>query len=517
MILVHPSMIPEIDKYASETLGISTAILMQRAGSAVACAVRSYAPKGSSVAIFAGKGNNGGDGYAAAVELFDEYKVTVYDVFSAGQRTDEGKHFMKAYYDLGGTVVPLTLDEKEVEHISSSDCLVDAVFGTGYSGDLPEIARRLIELFTTLQGAVKIAVDVPLGVNSELGTLTTDNPYYATATVALGFVKTGLVSYPAKKYVGRLIIDNLGLQNERVLSYFAFDSYYTDSDIATQNLPIRASDSHKGSYGKLLAVTGSSTYPGAAHLSLEAALRSGVGYVTYLGEKAMCDSLVSKLPEAIYRPIAPNDLTSDELAEIALRHTAVLIGSGIGTEHSDTLYAHLETLLLTEGAPLVLDADAINILANRREHSLELIRASVRKVVLTPHPLEFARLSGIPTSEVQSNRLRVARRFAKDNGCVLVLKGAGTVITDGNETYINSTGSSALAKAGSGDVLAGCLAAFVASGVSPLRASALAAYLHGLAADSLSEELSDFGVIPSDLPREIARQIRKIEQKKVNE
>ena len=185
-------------------------------------------------------------------------------------------------------------------------------------------------------------------------------------------------------------------------------------------------------------------------------------------------------------------------------------------EHSDTLYAHLETILLTEGAPLILDADAINILATRREHSLELIRASVRKVVLTPHPLEFARLSGIPTSEVQSNRLRVARRFAKDNGCVLVLKGAGTVITDGNETYINSTGSSALAKAGSGDVLAGCLAAFVASGVSPLRASALAAYLHGLATDSLSEELSDFGVIPSDLPREIARQIRKIEQKTVN-
>ena len=516
VILVHPSMIPEIDKYASETLGIPTATLMHRAGSAVARAVRSYAPKGTSVAIFAGKGNNGGDGYAAAVELFDEYKVTVYDVFSVGQRTDEGKRFLKMYHDLGGTVVPLTLDEKEVEHISSSGCLVDAVFGTGYSGDLPEIARRLIELFATLHDTVKIAVDVPLGVNSELGTLTTDNPYYATATVALGFVKVGLVSYPAGNYVGRLIIDNLGLQNERVLSRFSFDSYYTDSHIATETLPERASDSHKGSYGKLLMVAGSSTYLGAAHLSLEAALRSGVGYVTYLGEKAMCDSLVSKLPEAIYTPVAPEYITSDELAEIAQKHTAILIGSGIGTEHSDTLYAHLEKLLLTDGAPLILDADAINVLAKRRERSLELIRASLRKVVLTPHPLEFSRLSGIPTSEVQSNRLAVAKSFAKDNDCILVLKGAGTVITDGNENYINSTGSSALAKAGSGDVLAGCLAAFVASGVSPLRASALAAYLHGLAADSLSEELSEFGVIPSDLPREIARQIRKIEQKKVN-
>lgn len=516
MILVHPSMIPEIDKYASESLGIPTLTLMQRAGNAVSQAVRSYVPKGSKVAVFAGKGNNGGDGYAAAVDLIGDYSVTVYDVFSSGQRSDEGKHFLKRFTNLGGTVVSLSLEEDQLESIRSAHCIVDAVFGTGYTGELSGNALMLADIFASLDKAVKIAIDVPLGVNSELGTLTTPKPYCADATVVLGFVKVGLVSYPARQYLGKLIYDNIGLQNSGVLKNFDFDSYYIDSDIAASLLPNRAADSHKGSYGKLLMITGSSTYPGAAHLSVEAALRSGVGYVTYLGEKAMCDSLLQKLPEAIYKPHSLFNLTPDDFSEISRGHTAILIGSGIGSEHYDLLYRHVEHLLTSEGAPVVLDADAINALAQRSEEALTLICTSRRRVILTPHPLEFSRLSGIPTVEVQSNRLATGKEFAKEHNCILVLKGAGTIVTDGKETYINSSGSSALAKAGSGDVLAGHLAALIASGVSPLEASALAVYLHGLAADALAEELSDFGVIPSDLPRELARQIRQLEQSRKN-
>ena len=511
MLLVHPSLISRIDKYASDSLGIFTHTLMGRAGRAVENAVRECSELGARVSIFAGKGNNGGDGYAAALYLLEDYDVTVYDVFSAGQRSDEGKSFLAEYAASGGRIEPLTFDENQVLDIAKSAVVVDAVFGTGFCGALPEIALKLAKLIGSLDGVCRIAVDVPLGVDAALGAVDFEVVYRADATVVLGFVKTGLVSYPAKEYVGKLIYDNLGLQKDEILRNFTVDSYCIDQEIARELLPQRAENSNKGSFGKLLMLTGSSRYPGAAHLSLEAALRSGVGYVTFMGEKELTDTLLPKLPEAIYRTFSPTNASFDELAELitlSSSHSAILVGSG--SSRSEGLFRLLECLLETNGAPLILDADAINVLSEHPDTAKRLISHSPRKVVLTPHPLELSRVSGIPTDIIQQNRLAVAKDFAREHSCILVLKGAGTVVTDGEVTYVNSSGSSALAKAGSGDVLAGHLAALVASGIDPLSASALAVYLHGRAADALSEELSDFGVIPSDLPREIARQISKI-------
>ena len=511
MLLVHPTLISRIDKYASDSLGISTHTLMGRAGRTVENTVRAYAEPGSSISIFAGKGNNGGDGYAAALYLSDDYDVTVYDVFSAGQRSDEGKRFLSEYTLRGGRIKPLTLDENQVADIAKSCVAVDAVFGTGFDGELPEIAVKLAKLLGTLDGVHRIAIDVPLGVDAALGTVKSEANYRADATVVLGFVKTGLVSYPAKEYVGRLIYDNLGLQKEAFMRDFSFDSYYVDEELAVELLPKRGENTNKGNFGKLLMATGSSRYPGAAHLSLEAALRSGVGYVTFLGEKELADSLLPKLPEAIYKTFSIEEAGSEEISDVlrlSHSHTAVLVGSG--SSRSKGLALFVEALLKEEGEPLILDADAINVLAENPENARRLLKAAPRKVVLTPHPLELSRISGLTTDEIQQNRLAVAKTFALENNCILVLKGAGTVVTDGHLTYINSSGSSALAKAGSGDVLAGHLAALVASGIDPLGASALAVYLHGRAADVLVDELSEFGVIPSDLPREIAHQISKI-------
>jgi len=267
-------------------------------------------------------------------------------------------------------------------------------------------------------------------------------------------------------------------------------------------------NTNKGTFGKLLMITGSSEFMGAAHLSLEAALRAGVGYVTYLGEKELCDSLVMKLPEAIYKPRDIRKLDTDSLEkilEISRKSTAILIGSGCPA--SDGLRLLVERLLTEEGAPIILDAGAFSALEHTEGYTVTLIKNSRRKVILTPHPLEFSRLSGIPVEDICSHRLTVARSFALANNCILVLKGAGTVVTDGNKTFINSSGSSALAKAGSGDVLAGFLSSVIASGVEPLAAAAMAVYFHGRAGDELANELSEFGVIPSDLPREIAKQL----------
>ena len=514
MLLAAPDMIPKIDRYAEDKLGISTRELMRRAGEAVANAVSSLIDKGARVLIFAGKGNNGGDGYAAAQLLMADYDVSVYDVFAAGQRSDAGRFFRDSYLADGGRIFPLELNGDILVSIDSADCVVDAVFGTGFVGEYPKEAIWLAKALAHAHSPKKIALDVPLGVDAGDGRVHAGIAYRADVTVTLGFIKPGLVSYPAKEYVGTLIYDNIGLQNDAVLLDFEFDSFLIDYALASSFIPQRNQNSNKGSFGKLLSITGSSDFPGAARLSLEAALRSGVGLCTYLGEKTLCDSLLCSFPEVIYKPSSIGTLSENEIKDIlslAHRHTAVLVGSGSGKKSG--LFAILEALLLSEGAPIVLDADAINVLADGSERGRELLRRAKRTVILTPHPLELSRISGIPTDDIQANRLSFAKSFASENNCILVLKGAATVVTDGREVYINSSGSSALAKAGSGDVLAGMLASVVASGVLPIRAAALSVYFHGLAADVLADELSELGVTPSDLPSEIARQLAKAEKR----
>jgi len=511
MLLALSSMICEIDEYSEKSLGISLQSLMKRAGEVVARVVRERVEKGSRVVVLAGKGNNGGDGYAAASELFEEYDLLVYDVFSAGQRTEEGKHFLEEYKQKGGRIENLTLSEKQKEEIKSADCIIDAIFGTGFLGELPELITSLIITLNESVGATKIAIDVPVGINADDGSICVEAASTMSATVALCFIKPGLVSYPAKAYVGKIIYDDLGLPLEKIKERFSFNYYLTDSELASSLIPKREDNSNKGSFGKLLLITGSERFKGAGYLSLEAALRSGVGYVSFVGDSKLCDSLVSAYPEAIYKPYGKMDnLTDDEILEItelSKGQSATLIGSGSGDNESIRRLTY--SLLTSEGGALILDADAINSLAAEREKSISIIKEAKRRVILTPHPLEFARLSGSSVSDVQLHRIESAIKFAKENKVVLVLKGAATVITDGDRLYVNSSGSSALAKAGSGDVLAGIISSVIATGKDPLEASALSVYYHGSAADELAKELSVFGVTPSDLPKEVARQIAK--------
>lgn len=514
MKLATSAMIAEIDAFASETLGISVKDLMAKSGSAVARAVKEFAPENKPVVILAGKGNNGGDGYAAAVQLLQDYDVIVYDVFSEGQKNAEGKHFADLFVSAGGRVESFTPTDEVLAHIKNAGCIVDAIFGTGFHGSMPELLRPLAIAIRESVCAQKIAVDVPLGVNADNGSVS-EFAISATATVELAFIKSGILSYPARAHVGKIIYDALDLPYDTLTSAFSFRYELTDADWARATLPKREKNSNKGTYGKLLMITGSDKYRGAAHLALEAALRGGVGLATYAGTHRLIAELSQKFPEAIYNEIPPTASISKEDLEKVLHlaegHTAVLLGSGSDNTAglSDLTLAMLEA----DGSPLVLDADAINALSALGERGAEAIKNSKRTVILTPHPLEFARLVGHEVSYVQAHRLELAEKFAKENNCILVLKGAGTLITDGEHVYINVTGGSALSKAGSGDVLAGLIAAFTAQNkLPPLKAAALAVYYHATAGDSLATELSNYGVTPSDLPREIARKIAETEK-----
>ena len=511
MKLAESRLIAEIDKFAESELGIPTVELMRRAGESVARVVKEHVKAGSEIIVLAGKGNNGGDGYAAAVELLSDYRVLVYDIFSAGQTSLAGKHFLERYKELGGAVENYTKSKENLAKIKNTDCIIDAVFGTGFHGKMPDFVTEIAIAACESVSAKKIAIDVPLGVNADNGSVH-DHAVCAMATVELSYIKPGMVSYPAKAYVGDLVYDTLSLPLEKIEERFEFKFELADEPWAKSTLIPRADNSNKGSFGKLLTLVGSDKYRGAARLALSAALRSGVGLVSFAGTKNLTAELLASFPEVVYNDIKPLSEFSEadalNISELAARHSAILAGSG--SSISNGLLSVIKCLLASEGAPIVLDADAINVLAEN-PGSLDYIKNARRTVILTPHPLEFARLSGNDVSDVQLHRIEVALKFAAENRCILLLKGAATVITDGNRVMINNSGSSALAKAGSGDVLAGLVGSLLAQGYEPFAAASLAAYLHGKAGDRLARKYSSYGVSPSDIPLAIAEYLAEIE------
>lgn len=514
MKLATSDMIKEIDNYSQNELGITIKELMKKSGEAVAKAICERAPKNKDVVILAGKGNNGADGYAAATMLQNEYNVTVYDIFGMGQKSEEGKEFRERYISGGGRVVAFAPTPEILSHIKNAGCIVDAVFGTGFHGEMPESIRPLAIAIRESVEAQKIAIDVPLGIDADNGSVS-EFAISVGTTVELSFIKPGIISYPARSYVGKIIYDDLGLPREVITSAFEFKYHMIDKKWVLDNLPKREENSNKGTFGKVLLITGSTKYRGAAHLSLEAALRGGVGLVNFAGTEPLISELSQKYPEAVYTKINNiSEFTEADIADLiklSAHHSATLIGSG--SDNTDGLLKLVLGLLQSEGGPIILDADAINALSTIGEEGEAAIRESKREVVITPHPLEFARLSGVDVAEVQRGRIKAAEDFARKNSCTVVLKGAGTLITDGKETYINVYGSSALAKAGSGDVLAGLAAALVAQKkISADKACALAVYYHACAGESLAEEFSSYGVTPSDLPAEIARHIAQSEK-----
>ena len=515
MKLALSSSISKIDEFVKENLGIPIQELIRKSGEAVAKAVCLKLEKGKKVVVLAGKGNNGADGYAAAISLIDDYTVVIVDVLGIGLKSVDGKYFYDEYLRKGGTILNYQTDKSCVEEIKSADCVVDAIFGTGFKGEMPEKIKELAFVVRAMVGAHKIAVDVPLGINADNGSVS-DSAIYVGSTVQLSYVKPGIISYPAKAFVGKIIYDDLELPMSEIERAFEFNYRATDERMAKEILPQRASNSNKGSFGKLLLFTGSAKYRGAAHLGTEAALRTGVGIVTYAGTRAICSELSSKYPEVIYKPYKATERFTEadikSIVELSNEHSATLIGSGSG--NTEGLLNLVLALLASNGTPIVLDADAINALSSMGDDGIAAIKNAKREVIITPHPLEFARISQDEVSHVQLHRLEMAEKFAKENNCVVVLKGAGTIISNGHNTYIDSTGTSALAKAGSGDVLAGVIASFIAQGgIEPIEAAALAVYFHSKAGENLSTELSSYGVTPSDLPCEIARCIATIEKK----
>lgn len=485
-MILTPEFMSRAEKYAVDC-GVSLWELMCNAGYELSKRVRETAYKNMAkdVLILCGRGNNGGDGYVCANHLVaDGMNVKVANICGEPKS------------DLGIKASSLLDDRVEVidgdlcDAIACADIIVDAVFGTGFKGDLHENVKIIFESVSK-STAYKIACDLPSGVNSLTGSVS-DGTITFNETVTFHAVKIGCILKPAREYCGEICVCDIGISKD-FKNYTDFEIALIDEDFVKENMPKRPVDAHKGTFGKASLVCGSERYKGAAGLSTAAALRSGVGLVELFSDKVICDGLFTALPEAIYSEIDKENTEKSVSEILSSKSDAILIGCGLGNcEKSKYL---VEGILSESNVPVIIDADGINSI----KENINVVLNAKTKVILTPHPSELSRICGVSLSEIIENRLFYAVLAARKLDCVIMAKGAGTFITDGKVVYLANNGNTALSKGGSGDILAGLLSGFIAQGIEPVVACCIASYILGITAEKLSETASERGIIGSDI------------------
>jgi ADP-dependent NAD(P)H-hydrate dehydratase / NAD(P)H-hydrate epimerase len=501
MIVVTAAQMREMDRLTIEKYGVPSLTLMERAGAAAAQAIverfARAAKKG--VLVVAGKGNNGGDGLVVA-RLLRKKRIPC-EVALLARRDElspDAARNLRAFVKLKGKVTEITSAGLDLlsGRVSKSALIVDAILGTGIKN---EVRGFLADAITLLNGAGLpiVAIDIPSGLDTDKG-LPLGAAVRAKVTVALAFPKLGAVIYPGISYAGELVVGDIGI-DERAVGEVAPRTELLDETVGRLVLR-REPDTHKGTYGHLLVLAGSRGKTGAAILSCRAAMRCGAGLVTLAGPRSLNQIFAGALVEVMTEPLRDNgageleSLTDDDWRRVLERKDAVLFGPGVGV--GAATQNNLRWLLRNLARPWVIDADGLNNLA------LELDRLRNAKVppVLTPHPGEMARLIKKSTAEVNIHRVELARSFAVEHRCHLVLKGARTVIaTADGRVAINPTGNPGMASAGMGDVLAGMLAALLGQGLAAEDAMKLGVYLHGLVGDRVAQARGEVGMIASDV------------------
>jgi hydroxyethylthiazole kinase-like uncharacterized protein yjeF len=499
--IVTAEQMREIDKECVR-LGTSVGLLMENAGRAVAEETRDYLGniEKQRVVCLIGAGNNGGDGLVAARYLHEwGAKVTIY-LCSARPADDPNLHLAK---EVGITCIDAAEDKgfkKFDALLASTTGVIDALLGTGKIRPLDGIFQTTLEKVNAAKMARRlriIAVDLPSGMDADTGAVDPACPA-ADVTVTLAFTKTGLFNFPGAARAGKIKIVDIGIAASLA------DSVNTElltGAWAGGILPARPLNANKGTFGKALVIAGSINYIGAAYLACSGAMRVGTGLVTLATTGTVQPIVASKLAEATYLPLpeTKRGIVSVEAADIIRRecaqYNALLVGCGIAQDPSSAEF--IVSLLFKPGLPpLVLDADALNILAGIPDWWQKI----PDNTLLTPHPGEFSRLSGLSIEKVQSDRLTAARKFAAAWRKTVVLKGAFTVIAapDGH-CRVSPFANPGLASAGTGDVLAGIITGLAAQGLNLFDAASLGVSLHGAAGEKIRNEIGDTGMLASDL------------------
>jgi NAD(P)H-hydrate epimerase len=454
-------------------------------------------------AILCGKGMNGGDGMLIAARLSGA-GAGVLCVFADGTpaRGLSGEIFVRhssalPTVELSAYAAHAEATDAIRRAVSSADLIIDCVYGSGFRGELP---ASVAELFRFAGGCSprKISVDLPSGIDADSGRRAPD-AFTPDVTLCLGAFKKGLLAHPTCDFCGEVVLLDIGLIPD---DYTAFTAQFTESGILARR-PRPAKNSHKGSHGRLLNIAGGSSgdlrYVGAALLSTKAAIRTGAGLITLATPASVITAIAAAVPEAVFLNTDEHKAFTPELAS----WDAIVLGCGCGDDSkTGKTRKTAEYVIKNASCPIILDADGINSICDNIN---VLNTGKPDRLILTPHPGEFARMTGQTVEAIQRNRVDYAQLFAKESGAVIVLKGANTVIASPHgQVFVNPTGNAGLAKAGTGDVLAGVIGALAAGGVPPFEAATLGVYLHGLAADELAKKKPLTGISASDVAEKIA-------------
>jgi hydroxyethylthiazole kinase-like uncharacterized protein yjeF len=502
-----------LDRRATDEFGIPSLLLMEHAALRVTEQAEAMLRErgGRRVLVIAGKGNNGGDGLAAARMLAGRgFDLSVLLVADPDALQGDARTNLEMVRRLG-----ISLSRWAHGCLPPADLILDALLGTGVRGAPTGDAAAAIEAMNAAGGsgpsaAPILAVDLPSGLNADTGRA--PGPcVQAARTVTFALPKRGLLLYPGRRLAGELVVGDIGIP-QRLLENESLLCEAITPESAARRLPQRPPDGHKGTFGRAFLLAGSAGMTGAAALSSAAALRVGAGLVT-LGVPASLNPILEvKLTEAMTLPLPETETaahTIDAWEQVTARVAeadAVAVGPGMG-RHPRTRALVLR-VLAERRRPLVVDADGLNAVADAEG---AVAWAAPEQVLLTPHPGEMARLLGTKTYEVESNRLATAEQAARQFGCVVILKGAGTVVAvpDGR-SWIGPAGTAALATGGTGDVLTGVLTGLLAQGVAPVDAAIAGVYVHARAGERLAATVGAAGVIAGDLLRELPRVLREM-------
>ncbi len=483
------------DQYTIQKLGVPSLELMERAAAACVRYMKDKYGNLSGVCVVCGTGNNGGDGFAIARMLRDDgYDAEAVLIGNRDRCTPECKEQIRRFESSGG-IVGNEFEEKEYSII------VDALFGVGLSRD---VGGRYLEVVKAMNEcpAKKFAVDIPSGICADTGNVL-GIAFRADDTVTFQNEKFGMKVYPGKEYAGNIVAADIGI-NDKTLAEDNNTACMLEEPDYRKLMPVRREDSNKGTYGKALIIAGSKGMSGAAYFNAKSAYLTGAGLVQIYTAEENRGILQQLLPEAI---ITSYERYEEEELNTLLRWADVIcIGSGIGrSEISEKI---LETTLKNATVPCVIDADGLNLMALHPEY-FEAVKH--RDYIITPHMKEMSRLTGMDVDEIKSDRLKVLRDYTDRNKVTCVLKDSRTVIGSyGHRPVLNLSGNSAMAKAGSGDILAGVITGILAQTRDCRDAAVLGTYIHGRTGDHARDQRGNYSVLAEDIMLHIGTAMNRL-------
>jgi len=495
---VNAAQMKAADQYTIQKLGVPSLELMEHAAQACVQVLEDEKVDLSHVCVVCGSGNNGGDGFAIARILQNNrYSVETFCVGNPEHYTEETQEQMHRLQECGGKITYGMPQE------DSYSVIIDAVFGVGLSRKVEGRYRQVIEQMNRMRGT-KFAVDIPSGLSATTGCIL-GCAFKADYTVTFQLKKIGLELSQGRTMAGRVIVPDIGISTDSICEDQEIVRT-AGKDIYRKMLPDRPEDSNKGTYGRLLVIAGSKGMAGAAYLNAHAAYMTGAGLVRVYTSSDNREILQTLLPEAIITTY--EEYNKEELLSLLTWADGVCIGSGLGMSRLSEKI--LKTVIEYVKVPCLIDADGLNLLAENKNY---LNQMAERRFVITPHMKEMSRLTGISVEELKADRIQILKDFISRYRITCVLKDSRTLIASEEKGIrMNLTGNSAMAKAGSGDVLAGVISGWMVQGKEAEDAAELGTYIHGLSGDLAKFEKGVYSVMARDLIEYISKALMKLEE-----